>query len=263
MLSTITYEMRGFNKIMKDAFTTSRVKIRDNQCYTYVDHPFLENVYIDDEFNKISFTLKRGLVAKDYISRVGDELEKICFNIIVHTEIPVFQPICKLVEVKDENGTECKITLNDYFSLHDELNIESCYDASDFYERIVTNKVDITNNKVKYKELFYILHSPHRVIQFMGLYEQMASMICSPIQQNKIHNFFGKNRQRYPFVNFIESRKDSSKKEDSFTFLRNSIAHSEQLGIEEFVNISKSISDEWIKKILLVIHDLICGNVKT
>ena len=262
MLSTITYEMHGFNKSMKDGVVTSTVEMKDNQCYTYIDHPFLETVYIDDKFDKISFTLKKGLLAKDYISRVDDELEKICFNILIHTEIPVFQPICRLLEVKDENGNECQMALHEYLGLHEKVLIKRCCDASKIYEKITTNIVDISNNKVKYKELFYILHSPHRVIQFMGLYEQMASMICSPIQQSKIHDFFGKNKQRYSFINFIESRKDPSKKEDSFTFLHNSIAHSEQLGVEEFVNISKSISDELIRNLLLVINDLICGDVK-
>lgn len=46
--------------------------------------------------------------------------------------------------------------------------------------------------------------------------------------------------------------------EDSLTHLRNAIAHSEQMGASEFINISNSISDTHIKYLLIVINNLLC-----
>lgn len=106
-------------------------------------------------------------------------------------------------------------------------------DAASFYEAILPSQPHTDNNKAIYTEILYILQSPHRVVQFMGLYELMARKINKneDIKQSKVHDFFRKNKDLYPFIEFSPSRKKYSKKEeDSFTSLRNAIAHSEQLG---------------------------------
>lgn len=92
----------------------------------------------------------------------------------------------------------------------------------------------------------------------MGLYDIMAELICNPISQKRCM-IFGKNRKKYPFITFVASEKDVNKNEDSLTHLRNAIAHSKQIGVTEFLNISNNISDMHIKQLLIVINDLLCN----
>lgn len=65
----------------------------------YKDHPFIDSVYIDDEFTYISFDLKNGLNPDDYIGEINDDVERICFNIIAYTNISTSSPCCKLYEI--------------------------------------------------------------------------------------------------------------------------------------------------------------------
>ena len=74
-------------------------------------------------------------------------------------------------------------------------------------------------------------------------------------------NFFGKNRTRYPFAKLVPRNGNPDKNEDTFTHIRNSIAHSNQAGIDEYLNTTEFISDEIISQLLTVISDIISGKV--
>lgn len=93
----------------------------------------------------------------------------------------------------------------------------------------------------------------------MGLYDIMSDLIHSPASQDKIHDYFEKNKDEYPFVSFAKSRKNPNKSEDSFTHLRNAIAHSKQIGIKNYLDISNGISEGHIKHLLIVLNDLLCS----
>lgn len=122
----------------------------------------------------------------------------------------------------------------------------------------------ICEKKAEYKELFYILHNPHRAIQFIALYDILQGKICNDderMRQETVTNFFGKNKTRYPFVKFVPRSDRPDKNEDTFTHIRNSIAHSKQAGIDEFLRTTEFISDEMISHLLSVISDNISGKV--
>ncbi len=142
--------------------------------------------------------------------------------------------------------------------MRDECYLFKTISAKTIYDKGLSCRTNFEEYEALYKELFYILHSPHKVIQFMGLYDIMAELICSPISQKRVHDYFGRNKNKYPFITFEPSRKDTNKKEDSLTYLRNAIAHSRQAGISEYLEISDTISDEHIKCLLIVINDLLC-----
>jgi hypothetical protein len=261
MAGSITFRMYGFNRSNGAENVTSKITLEKNQKHRYESHPCISSIYIDDNFSMITFELKAGCSPKECRSVVCDELGKICFNIISKTEIPTFQPICEIEAMKYEDGSDCEIEIHDNIKMRDSLLIERSLEADSVYKTVLNEQVEIAEHKAEYKDIFYILHNPHRIVQYVGLYDIMAEMIHSPIRQNKVHDFFGKNRERYPFVEFRPSRKDPKKKEDSFTFLRNTIAHSKQEGIAEFLSVSQNISETDIRRILIVINDLICGNV--
>lgn len=80
--------------------------------------------------------------------------------------------------------------------------------------------------------------------------------------QSKVHDYFGKNKDKYPFIAFEPSPKDPSRNEDSLTHLRNAVAHSQQIGAKKYLEVSRSISDEHIKQLIRVINDLLCDKTQ-
>lgn len=258
MKGSVTYTMEGFTvKQRKEGFSR-RLKITDNKPYEFNNHSFLESFYINDNFTEITFNFKEGLEPKEYLNGVSDILETICFNIITYPEIQTTCPLCRLKMINGE-----KIQLNDYMSLTDSIQTIETEDASTFYEKIVSKDIKLAENKAAYKELFYVLHNPNKVVQFIGLYDVLADLVKhgDTFAQSQMHDFFGRNKARYPFITFSEKAENSRGNEDSFTKLRNDIAHSKRVGIEAYLEIAENISYKTIQQILLVISDILSGNV--
>lgn len=257
--SYIRYSMHGFNRKNKAELDGNRFEytLTDNEAYSYKNHTCLDKVYIDDHLTSITFYFLEGKEAKEYINDVHVELERICFNLITYSELPISQPYCQCEIIVNSTGDE--VTLNDHFQMHDKCFMFKSCSAKQFYELGINKSNNFDNYEATYKEIFWILHSPHKVIQFMGLYDIMSNLIYSPIDQKKVHDYFGRNKKKYPFIQFMPSRKDETKKEDSLTFLRNAIAHSRQAGIKEYLEASEKISDGQIKQLLMVINDLLCN----
>ena len=214
--------------------------------------------FINDNFSEITFYFKEGLEPKDYLGKLGDELETICFNIITRTPIETFCPVCTIKMINGE-----KICVNDYMQMSESLQMIEQEEASSFYSKLVDSDVKLSDNKAAYKELFFILHNPNRVVQFIGLYDVLAGLVQhgDTFSQSHMHDFFGRNKERYPFISFTNNPDHSRGHEDSFTKLRNDIAHSKRIGIEEYLKIAENIPYETIQQILLVISDILSGNV--
>ena len=263
MNSKVTYKMHGFNTSSTNSGFKHIVRLNNNSEYNYQNHSFLQSVFIDDEFKRITFTLLPDKNAKDFQDEIEDELEKICFNIITYSDISTSVPFCELETITDEVG--------ETMDIHDKIQFYDCIsscrcaiETSDFYELIMSKNTPLSDNKAKYKELFYVLHNPHKTIQFIALYDILLNLICSPNESNRqkrVRDFFGKNRNKYPFIKF-HKREDSEKTEDTFTYIRNLIAHSQEIGIDAFLKISDSIRDKDISNILSVINDIISGEVQ-
>lgn len=262
MESYVKYSMHGFNRKNKAESNGKQFEFTfsDNEPYVYTDHPFLDRVFINDTITEITFYLQPGKFCEDYEEQIRVELEKICFNLITYSELPILQPLCRLETAINEDGS--KVHFNDHMPLRDEVYIFKTSSAKGIYDAGLQHQTNFADCEAVYKEIFWILHSPHKVIQFMGLYDIMAELICSPISQSKVHDYFGKNKNKYPFITFEPSQKDPSKNEDSLTHLRNAIAHSQQIGTQKYLEVSRSISDEHIKRLLRVINDLLCDKAQ-
>lgn len=262
MGSYVKYSMHGFNRKNKAQFDGNHFEftLSDNTPYIYTDHPFLDRVFINDQITELTFYLQSGKSYEDYREQIRVELEKICFNLITYSDLPILQPYCQLEIVTNEDGT--KVQMNDYMPIRDELFLFKQIDAKSIYDIGLQHQTNFSDCEAVYKEIFWILHSPHKVIQFMGLYDIMAEQIHSPISQSKVHDYFGKNKNKYSFITFEPSQKDPNKNEDSLTHLRNAIAHSKQIGIQKYLEVSKRISDEHIKQLLIVLNDLLCDKTQ-
>ncbi len=138
------------------------------------------------------------------------------------------------------------------------------YRADDLAKTIMEVETPISDKKAEYKELFFILHNPHKAIQFIALYDILQGKICEgrkTMRQRDVTEFFRKNKEecpgKYPFVNFVSRNDRPNEKEDTFTHIRNSIAHSKQAGIDKFLKTTEAISDEIVSQLLKVISDII------
>lgn len=260
MPSYVKYSMYGFNHKNNAECDGKQYEytLSDNKPYIYSNHDFLDKVVIDKNITSITFYLKPGFSCKEYIKEIHIELEQICFNLITHSELPIDRPVCRLELAADELGNEIQLEINERFAFQDELIPFKNMSTQRLYNAAFNHVTNFNKHESIYKKIFFILHSPHKVIQFLGLYDLMATLIHEPISQEKVHNYFGENRSKYPFIEFKQSRKNPKNKEDSLTYLRNEIAHSEQLDIEEYLKVSEKISHIHIQYLLKVINDIIC-----
>lgn len=258
--SYAVYNMYGFNVIsiigdgVEDCF-----QLKDNKPYIYENHPFLYSFSINDEFLRITFCLKAGFDAADYIKEIGLELERICFNLITYKNIHTFQPICVLEKIKTHYS---KTTFEESICLKHELKCRTLLPSLSFYKDIVTarNAMMDKNQYQVYKQIFDILQCPNLVIQYMSLYDLLKDKVCNGINKNQkgVVQFFKDNKNRYPEVKFFPSRRKNGNNEDNYTFLRNKIGHPWGLSAKEIKKLG--ISESLIKSLLSVINDVLCGN---
>lgn len=268
MRDYVQYRMQGFNKQLHQCDNRWAMTLTDVKPYLYENHPFLHSVSINEHITSITFELKEGFSCLDCIKEIGYELERITFNIISrYPNLPINKPVC-YIEATIHNDKDLTTgILHEPIRIGEELFCMKTSSIDGLYEVALNSDVATKEKTDKYQELFCILQCSDRVIQFLGLYDIMSDLISKLYKtqhkgiQDKVHDFFGRNRDRYPKVGFYESNKDNKKKEDFFTHLRNKIAHSMQIGVKDFLEVSQGITFECIQGMLVVINDLLCGNV--
>ena len=108
--------------------------------------------FIDATFSAQTFTMLPGMEAINYLHEIGDELEKICFNIIAYSEVSTFKPLCYVEMITNEQGSEIKV--KDNLSFVNKIEIRPEIEASEFYDSIMSKNIPLSENKATYKELF-------------------------------------------------------------------------------------------------------------
>ena len=251
MNTTITYTMFGFNSKSRN------ITLEQNNKYNYSDNSLFKSVYINNNLSEITFELQPEKTYLENKDEINTELERICFNLIVYSEITTTQPYCLLKEIK----SACDIQINDNLSFKDELYMDIKLPATTIYKQALYASNAIKKYSGIYKEIFFILQNPLPAIQFLALYDIMQDLICGDSEQPQkvLHNFFGKNKDKYSFISFKPSMKYPNKMQDNFTYLRNALAHSRTLGAKEYLKTVQSISKQDIKNILFVINDYLCS----
>lgn len=251
MNTTIVFTMIGFNS------KSRKITLYANDKYNYSNNNLFKSVYINDNLSEITFELQPNKTYEEYRDEIHIELERICFNLILSSDILTTQPYCTLKYVKSDSD----ISLHDRFTLSDKFSINVSLPANLIYKQALNSSNAIKKHSGIYKEIFFILQNPLEAIQFLALYDIMQDLICGDSEQPQkiLHDFFGKNKNKYSFISFKPSIKYPDKMQDSFTHLRNALAHSRTLGAKEYIKIVQSISKQDIKNILFVINDYLCS----
>lgn len=264
MATRIVYKMEGFNKRLyeKDLSQKYQLKLTKNNSYLYPKSHFLDKVHISDFLQRMTFYLKAGKkLTKKRIEEIEIEKDKICFNLIISSKVYTKNPLCYRVEIIEETGKKIKgILYDDGLTIKEEIIQMRLLNAESIYEEAFKNLTKMKKKHPIYEELFQLLQSPYRVIQFMGFYDIMAKLIKKNATQRDVAKYFEDNSDIYDWNCMTPSRKNPNILEDSLTFLRNKIAHSKGLSVVEYRRASESVSESHIKKILTVINHLLERN---
>lgn len=81
---------------------------------------------------EITFYLQSGKSYKNYMNEIYVEFERICFNLISNSELPILQPYCLFKTAINEDGTE--MTFSGHMSMHDELYIFKTVSSKRIYK---------------------------------------------------------------------------------------------------------------------------------
>ena len=278
MSNYVVYSLHGFNTdyAVDNNQTEWAITLQDNHEHIYPNHPFLYSVFIDDHLQNMIFKMRPNVKCAEHLDEIEMEAEKIFFNIICYSrELLIETASFKLEAIVDEEGQNCNNRLYDRIGFSEKPFVFKQLSANSIYDAAFGNNA-VESHMVQYVELSYILQNPHRIIQFIGLYDIMANLIYNSGNnkgkeqtQKMVCKFFKKyNDGRYRGVT-VEERdaknshgKDIKKDEDTFTYIRNQIAHCKDRGdIKNYLKVATSIQFEQIQTLLTVINDLLCGTV--
>ena len=146
MNTTIVFTMFGFNSKSRN------IKLTENNKYNYSNNRLFKSVFINDNISEITFELQPDQTFENHEEEIYIELERICFNLIIYSELRITQPYCKLKSVKSDS----KIKLNDTLSFKETINLEIPLSAASIYKQALESSNAVNNYEYIYKELFII-----------------------------------------------------------------------------------------------------------
>lgn len=231
--------------------------LTENNIYE-VDNPNIKSLKFDDELKTLTVYLIEGVKYKEHFHEIKQFLDHILFNLIIKSDAELNLPQYDLKVVKDESDYKVYEGISFKCSLMVNREIE----AKSFYDDIVNSPTKIEEAREIYQRIFNILNNPNRVIQFMSLYQLLMELLSEGkrIEQKNVVEYFKKNVEKYPFIEFKPTRREVKNKfdEDSFTYMRNEIGHCEQTNdLIKYNSLGNKITSHWIKKFVSVINDVI------
>ena len=255
----VRYSMQGLNNL----------RISHNTKMP-ITHPLIKSVSIQDDLKCFALELNKGIQYIEHKSAIDLYASQLFFSLVVQTDADIDQPRKLISAVAD--GTR-----NDLFEsalITDHVEVSLKVEPVDFvYSMINTAPPAFDKREVLYERILGMLQNPNLVVQFISLYELLMELLTPnfPAQrpgQKKVCNYFSQNTKKYPDVTFCPSRDKSRKfKEDSFTFLRNKLAHCEDTNnMDLYRQSGNEITCQTIKQLTRAINDVIiemCKSDKT
>lgn len=248
----VSYKLSGF----------SGLELEENQSFEIENNPYIESIKLNDKLSSITLYLKSDVSFQDNQNAIESFLDGIIFNLIIKTQVDIDFPnwYLEFVSKKDAN----KSTVYERLGIRDTIKIKRVQNAHYIYKDIVESPTAIGINRLLYERIFCILLNPNQVVQFMSLYEILLDKVQNIMKngegQEKVVNYLRINKEKYPFIEFQSSSKLSKngKPEDTFTYIRNTIAHCENKDdFDEYMKVGSSITSRMIKNLLLVLNDVI------
>ncbi|MEK5256602.1 hypothetical protein NST74_24340 [Paenibacillus sp. FSL F4-0125] len=241
----LQYKLRGFNNL----------NLQENKEYP-INNELIESLKISDDLTLLHVYLKDNILYDKHSNKIETYLNHICFNLIVHSEASISQPV-RWLEFDSSNRM-----MNDAIRIRDSFTFFRNISAENVYNKIVNSPTALEKHYLKYERIFKTLHNPNQIVQFMSLYQFLMELLSSgkeKVEQKNVTQYLRRNKKKYPFIGFeLTRRKGHNFKEDSFTLLRNEIGHSEETNdLNLYESLGEKIDQSIIKKLILVLNDVI------
>lgn len=236
----------------------SGLKLEKNSVY-HISNKWIKTILLDENVSILTVVLNDDILYCEHIADIETYLNHICFNLITETEADISMPIRYLELIKDGSNMQ----INDHITLRDSISITRIMPAESVYSAVVNAPTDFENHAVIYERIFKTLHNPNLIVQFMSLYQLLMELLANggKIEQRNVVDYFKNNKSKYPFISFRPTRNTKVKvsyDEDSFTYFRNEIGHSEDTNdMEQYKSLGSQVSSQTIKKLVKVINDVI------
>ena len=221
-----------------------------------ISHPLIKSILLKRNIDALEVELRENINYRECCDELKCYLNQFFLKLIIETDVYFFQPSYRLGFIKTATG----LIAEDNVNIREEVTMETTWEADDIYKKLLKGLVIVNQNKLLYERVYGILQHPNLVIQFMELYQLLLNLLSKEdedkVQRNVINYFY---KQKYSFVEFKTTRKsNSSFKEDSFTYLRNMIAHSELVdSIKLYKDAVEQVNNDVIRKLLMVINDVL------
>ena len=224
-------------------------------------HLLVKSVLIQEELKWFALVLNEGVQYVEQKTAIDLFAKQLFFSMVVQTDADINQPRILISSYVDGE----RIDLVEYFSLDEDIVCLKEEPADYVYKKIIdTAWPAFDTQKVRYERILSTLQNPSLVIQFISLYQLLMELLGQkasvkhPSQQN-VYDYFFKNSKKYPDVTFRKTRKkDREFEEDSFTYLRNELAHCEETNdMILYLKLGSSITCQTIKQLARVINDVI------
>lgn len=230
--------------------------LEDNHGFM-VSHDIIKSITVSNNLDYLIAELHDGVNISDKEEEIDTYLNHICFNLILDKDVEFQSPYRKLELFKDED----KIETNERLVFKDCFSFKVTTTANDLYNNIINNETAMGKHFLKYERIFKILHNPSKVIQFLSLYEFLKELLSEgkdKVEQKNVTDYF--KVKNYKFISFKKTRRDVKYKfcEDSFTYLRNELAHCESTNdLELYRKLGSDINNDLIRNMLVVLNDII------
>lgn len=245
------------NYVEYDLYGFENLKLKENKRHEMI-HPLIRFLYIADDITSMTVTLNENVHYNEHCDEIEKFLDHVCFNLIVNTEVDVYQPVRILKSVHDED----EITFFDQMGMTDNCSITRNYNADSIYKVVIDTETAIDNHNLMYERIFKTLQNPNLIMQYLGLYQFLMELLSKgkeyPCQANVI-NYFKNHQEQYPYISFKQTRKKRKKyKEDTFTYVRNEIGHCEETNdLAVYKEMGKKVDNRLIKRLVSVLNDVI------
>lgn len=241
----ITFKLDGLSCVELE--NSKRQELQHSLFTSFKIEEQLENVtlYFNDH---VEIDLRRVKAEAEFV--IFDLLMKL----ILSLEVEVDRPSYKLSAI--HSSAKSNLEVYDSIELKCELTVKRLFDSEDFLNSISVNQPLVKQtNHLLYKRLYYILRNDNQVTQYLMLYDFLMEVVSqnNRKEQRRVGDFL-KERKIENISWHPTKRPGKTFQEDTFTYLRNEIAHAEfDNNFEEYEKVSNKVNGKLIQHLAQVV----------
>lgn len=237
----------------------SCVELEDSKQHE-LQHSLFTSFQIEKKLESV--TLYFNDQAEIDLRRVKEEAEVVIFDLLIKLclslEVEVNRPNYKLSAV--HSSAKSKFEVYDSIGLKSTLTVKRLFDSEEFLNSISVNQPLVKHsNQLLYKRLYFILRNDNQVTQYLMLYDFLMEIVSLNNRKEQRHVSEFLKEEKIEDISWHPTRRPGKTfQEDTFTYLRNEIAHAEfGNNIKEYEMVSNKINRKLIQHLAQVVVEAI------